>query len=509
MTEIIQKNTDIPENDFLIPVESLFSDFINHLNIENNSRIFFSGKFGIGKSFFLHEFFEHRKENYETFHLFPVNYQISSNEDIIELLKYDILIELLRKNHGIFGNKKEDSLKGKAFLFYSFCKNKFSIKDFLQSLLSSGESITELTGNLGVISLGKLGRPFSQLLDLDKEYQEFKREYQAGDKGKVETYLNEMKEKVISETDYLSYLLREKIIEQKGLKKSVLILDDLDRIDPEHIFRILNVFSAHFDINHDRTDLPNKFGFDRIILVGDRKNIQSIFHHRYGLETDFEGYFNKFFNFGTYSFENSKIIIDYIGKLVTEFGKNAEGQVPDAMKKSGYARIILEQVLLDAIILDSKEKLNLRQILKLVRYRDPLQSFSRYPRDNRLRTDNETILQFVNFGIRVMIIIYDNENNLVNALTRIRDLSANNIKNSPEEFNFLSVPMFEAVTNEPLGKPEEIKEWGEYKVSKRSNGMFEWIESKTGEKNSNKKLFYDLLISYIKNKKYENENKHW
>ena len=35
---------------------------------------------------------------------------------------------------------------------------------------------------------------------------------------------------------------------KKDGKKTVLIIDDLDRIDPEHIFRLLNVFAAHLDI---------------------------------------------------------------------------------------------------------------------------------------------------------------------------------------------------------------------------------------------------------------------
>lgn len=46
-----------------------------------------------------------------------------------------------------------------------------------------------------------------------------------------------------------------KIIQQvvnREDRTSILVIDDLDRLDPEHIFRILNVFSAHFgNINDD------------------------------------------------------------------------------------------------------------------------------------------------------------------------------------------------------------------------------------------------------------------
>ena len=62
-------------------------------------------------------------------------------------------------------------------------------------------------------------------------------------------------------------------------------MDDLDRLDPESIFRLLNIFSSFFDRNQ-----KNKFGFDKIIIVADYENIKNIFHHKYGEETDFEGY---------------------------------------------------------------------------------------------------------------------------------------------------------------------------------------------------------------------------
>ena len=63
-------------------------------------------------------------------------------------------------------------------------------------------------------------------------------------------------------------------------KKVVLIVEDLDRIDPAHLFRILNIFSAHIDYCYknavipDRSIVGNKFGFDNIVLVCDFSNIK-------------------------------------------------------------------------------------------------------------------------------------------------------------------------------------------------------------------------------------------
>lgn len=51
------------------------------------------------------------------------------------------------------------------------------------------------------------------------------------------------------------------------MAKSVLIIEDLDRIDPTHLFRIMNVLSSQVD-NPYYSEVPNsnKFGFDKIIL---------------------------------------------------------------------------------------------------------------------------------------------------------------------------------------------------------------------------------------------------
>ena len=49
------------EKIFKIDITDLFPKFEEHLNIQGNSRIIFSGKFGIGKTYFLNEFFENKK----------------------------------------------------------------------------------------------------------------------------------------------------------------------------------------------------------------------------------------------------------------------------------------------------------------------------------------------------------------------------------------------------------------------------------------------------------------
>ncbi len=72
-----------------IPIDTIKKEFDDFLNMGENSRVLFSGKFGIGKTHFLNEFFKEQKDLYEVFHLYPLNYQINSNDDIAALLKYD------------------------------------------------------------------------------------------------------------------------------------------------------------------------------------------------------------------------------------------------------------------------------------------------------------------------------------------------------------------------------------------------------------------------------------
>lgn len=65
----------------------------------------------------------------------------------------------------------------------------------------------------------------------------------------------------------------------------MLVVEDLDRIDPAHLFRILNVFSAHIDYCYkygnkaEDSIAGNKFGLDNIVLVCDFSNIRKLFRH--------------------------------------------------------------------------------------------------------------------------------------------------------------------------------------------------------------------------------------
>ena len=79
-------------------------EFKAHLENALNERILFSGKYGIGKTRFLDDFFKTEnqveifgEDLFEVYKICPINYSIASNEDILKYIKYDLIIELLKK----------------------------------------------------------------------------------------------------------------------------------------------------------------------------------------------------------------------------------------------------------------------------------------------------------------------------------------------------------------------------------------------------------------------------
>ncbi|MNG94845.1 KAP family P-loop domain protein [compost metagenome] len=277
--------------------DTLLQDFLNHLELEGNNDIIFSAPFGTGKTYFLKEDFVPKcEEQYNAIHLYPVNYSVSSNEDIFELIKYDILFELVLKYKDSIENIDALELdKGLALQLY--IQNNFKALDFVQQIFKAttklGKSISDVLG----------------LLKLEKDkFDEFYHDLQTNEFKTVQTYLESFENgKGLKEFDTISALISEILRRLKTeTKQNVLIIDDLDRIDPEHIFRIFNVLSAHRDYHTSK----NKFGFDKVILVCDIENIKRIYEHRYGLNVDFQGYINKFYSRSIYEFDNRRYIKD-------------------------------------------------------------------------------------------------------------------------------------------------------------------------------------------------------
>lgn len=477
------KTNQIPEQGIKIKIEGLFPKFESHLKIKNNTRILFSGKFGIGKTYFLNDFFEIKKEDYEAFHLFPVNYQITSNENIIEFLKYDILVELLKKNKNIIQKNDYNNLIDLQLLLYLWGKDNFV------EVIKTGVSL-----------IPKLGRPLKDVIGLIENFLKFKKNIEAGDQGFIDTFLNKIKKKNISETDLLSELLKQKIKKQKKKKQSVLILDDLERIDPEHIFRIINIFFAHFDSRN--IELSNKFSFDKIILVADVQNLKSIFHYKYGEQTDFNGYFDKFFSVEVFQFKNEEIIVKVIDQIISKFQIEDTKNLNEALEPDGFLRIFLKDILKKSLELTGKEKLNLRQLLKGIKF--PLSAFKKGHYKKWLVRDREqAVLQLISISIEALISIFGGlDSDFISVLEKIKQ----NLESKKKDDNDHIYKQFSKYLLKRIftfgAKTERIEHLRRNYSIESKNGEIQKINSQDSEISAGYQ-FFDILIVYVREKLYQ------
>lgn len=284
--------------------------FTSFLKIKNNINVIFSGIFGIGKTYFIHNFFDNHKD-YVPIYLTPVQYSVSSNEDIFEYIKIDILFQLIGK--GIDFEK--------TCFSFSLCTQMYimeNISELIASLLKAGEKIKYETNII------------TSFLKLHKKLDNYRESLNINEKKDVIDYLSTMSNKIgsIYENNAITELIQSLISTLKNENQEIiLIIDDLDRIDPEHIFRILNILSVHENFSGVPTE--NKFGFDKTILVCDIQNIKYIYSAKYGINADFNGYIDKFYSNEMYYFNNIDNITHFIPDLLssissdrTDFGLN-------------------------------------------------------------------------------------------------------------------------------------------------------------------------------------------
>ena len=196
-----------------IDISQKIADFKQVFEIE--SRMILSAKFGDGKSYFLNKFinsFDSKSNDYYFITLHPVNYVVEDNKDIIEYIKRDILFQLI-KGDRIFDYKEEYDK-----IFDSVCNK---------------ESLSKLAGFMSSIIplpvLGDVVGKIEALLDAAKTIVDKYKEQDVV--GNAEDYLNGFygKEGHISECDAFTMLIQKTL--EHAMAKSVLIIEDLDRIE--------------------------------------------------------------------------------------------------------------------------------------------------------------------------------------------------------------------------------------------------------------------------------------
>lgn len=293
------------DNEFIIPVDRALERFHKHLN--HHDRTILSAKFGDGKSYFLQKFMGDSKvqKDYKFLTIYPVNYQVEDNRDIFELVKYDLLIQMFVQEV----IKPDVKLTKAQALGWCLQLNAPSLAEGLLpiflSLCLDEESTKKMAAFLTARPvIRKVKQKISNLTEPVRDKQ-------------IEQFLKEISKNPIVGQDVVTGIIQKGIADYKkehSDKKIVLVIEDMDRIDPAHLFRILNVFSAHIDFNYrfgcdgSRPFIGSKFGLDKVIFVMSYENTELIYRHFYGEKTDFRGYINKFCssNYFSYSFSKEK-----------------------------------------------------------------------------------------------------------------------------------------------------------------------------------------------------------
>ena len=258
----------------ILPIENHRKSFITFIELIDNKRIFFSAPFGMGKTFFLSDFFAINYEKYNTFHLYPVKYQIYNDVDIVKVIATDLFVQLTEKHEK-------------------------TVKEFLKNEVITLNRLKYAT-NILVKCIGFLVNIKPEVINIIEGF-----------------FNNEKKIKIQNEIEvcnnFLEELVDEILKKTRDGKENVLILDDLDRLDPKHVFKILNAFSPLYDKD------DNKFNFDRVIFVGDINNLKKVYHHMYGNDTDFYGYIDKFFSITPYQYNMKKEILNQIQQIISGY----------------------------------------------------------------------------------------------------------------------------------------------------------------------------------------------
>ena len=286
----------------IIDITNKLSEFEKHLNL--NRQTILSAKFGDGKTYFLNQYIESHKDDTFFIVLHPVNYVVSSNEDIFEYIKRDILCSLVHRSE--FQETNWDEALKELFRYDTIL-----------------ETVDTIATNIPCVNL--LTLPFHLFKKVD-------------DKFAVDKYFDRFKNTKggLFEFDQFTFAIQQTLneIKMNGLR-TILIIEDLDRIDPEHLFRILNVLGAHVD--EDKT--TNKFGFNNIIAVLDYETTEHIFHHFYGAQANYKGYMSKFMS--SYPFRYS--ITEVAHEQLREYLKNeCHVELLDDFPKDINGRSLLE-----------------------------------------------------------------------------------------------------------------------------------------------------------------------
>ena len=290
---------------------------IRHLPHQERSD---SAKFGDGKTFFLNQFKEKckkdKKSPFEFITLYPVNYQVLPNNDIFNLIKHDVLLQMLQLKMIDVNYEVTDKMAAEFYIQSHFG----SVAETFISMLSVVEANDAVSKAL--IAGLRVGKLFKSLRNKIDKYKE-----EIDQTSFLDKYLSSFDDNSVYENDVVTKIIRDNIetYQKVNKKRVVLVIEDMDRLDPAHLFRILNVFTAQMDYgyrcfvpNVDDSLVGNKFGVSNVVFVMHEGNTKAIFHHFYGEDANYRGYMSKFYNKDIFAFSLAEEKEKYALSLISQ-----------------------------------------------------------------------------------------------------------------------------------------------------------------------------------------------
>lgn len=303
----------------IIPIDGALLEFEKHL--KSHPRTILSARFGDGKSFFLASAEKKLKNRWAILKIYPVNYQVADNQDIFEYIKRDLLFQL----YGLGMVPETYEIPDSIASYFFFRNNWEEFTEGTLKVLSNFDASNTIKATLGAAKFIK---------SMKRKYDEFKKN--GGEEGvQLDHFIESFNSKGIYEADPITAIICGIIKDWKkthSRRKICLVFEDMDRIEPAHIFRILNVISAHMDYGYKYGVSPkgnnlvgNKFGVDNIVVCLDYDNLRNIFHHFYGQKACFEGYINKFSDKGIFHYSLQEQVRQfYVNELIRVTGMESK-----------------------------------------------------------------------------------------------------------------------------------------------------------------------------------------
>jgi len=282
-------------SEFVIPVDKEIRQFLYHLH--THPRTILSARFGDGKSYFLDKFEKdpNVKKDFKLIKVYPVNYQVAGNMDMFNLLKYDILMQLLLEE------MVSETTIDEPFLEY---------EDGAAFLSALFEGISDVNSSPQRAIPKASMKVLSAIATLKSRYV-----IRKGGKSSAKELIKLFEKQSLQYgEDSMTRLIRLSLSDWKRRtgNQVVLVVEDLDRLDPSHLFRILNVFSSQMDYIYRNGEAPSdsligsRFGFDSVVFVMEFDNLKRLFSHFYGDGQSFKGYISKFIPQGYFEYSLRK-----------------------------------------------------------------------------------------------------------------------------------------------------------------------------------------------------------